>query len=182
MTKTISRWLLTFAGFPLGGLLAGWVVGPVDGHAAALVGGLISGLVLGAVQAWGFGATRPPVLPWILATAAGFAAGLAAGAALVDYRTTLSALVVQGAVTGGAVGLAQAVVLWRPLGRLALVWPAATAGLWALGWSVTYAGGIRVEDQFTIFGSFGAITVTVLTSVLPVRLARSGRAYPGTSG
>ena len=31
--------------------------------------------------------------------------------------------------------------------------------------------GIAVEEQFTTFGAFGALTVTLLTAVLPVVLA-----------
>jgi hypothetical protein len=170
--RVFARWLATFAGFPIGGLAAMLIVGPVDDPTGAAVGGMISGLALGTVQAWGFGAARPSAHKWISATAIGFAVGLPAGAALVDYRTTLSALMMQGAISGLAVGTAQSVVLWQRLGRLAIVWPAALAGAWALGWSVTYAGGIEVDKHFSVFGSFGALTVTVVTSVLPVVLAR----------
>ncbi len=56
--------------------------------------------------------------------------------------------------------------------------------LWALGWTVTTLGGIKVEEQFTIFGAFGAITFSVLSGLLlhlswpvapsptPIRLSR----------
>ena len=53
------RWLPTFVGFPLGGLAAELVAGPVDGIAPALAGGAITGAVLGAVQSWGLGPGRP---------------------------------------------------------------------------------------------------------------------------
>jgi len=33
---------------------------------------------------------------------------------------------------------------------------------------VTYAAGIAVDEQFTVFGSSGAVVVTALTLVLPV--------------
>ena len=59
------------------------------------------------------------------------------------------------------------------LGRLALAWPPVLAVIWAIGWTVTTLGGIQVAEQFTVFGSFGALTVTVLTVVLPLVLNRA---------
>ena len=79
-------------------------------------------------------------------------------------------MLVQGAVTGFAVGAAQAVVLAPRLGRVALAWPAALATIWAVGWAVTYAFGIQVDEQFTVFGSSGAVVVTALTAALPLTL------------
>ena len=81
---------------------------------------------------------------------------------------------VQGAICGLAVGAAQAVVLRARLGRLALAWPPALAAIWALGWTITTLGGIQVDQRFTVFGSFGAITVTALTAVLPLIINRAG--------
>ena len=86
----------------------------------------------------------------------------------------MPALAVQGAICGLAVGAAQAVVLARRLGRLAIAWPVALAGLWALGWTITTAVGVEVDDHFTVFGSSGAVAVTALTAVLPAMLARRG--------
>jgi len=170
---TTARWMATFVGFPLGGYAAFLVLGPVDTVRTALIGGLITGLAIGVAQAAGMGRTRPPVGPWIAATAIGMTVGLAVGAATVDYATTLTALAIQGAICGLAVGAAQAVVLHPLLGRLALAWPAALAVIWAAGWMVTTAAGIQVDQQFTVFGAFGAIAVTALTAVLPVLLSRS---------
>ena len=45
-----------------------------------------------------------------------------------------------------------------------LGWSAATAALWAVGWTVTTAGGIGVEEQFVVFGASGAITFAFLQS------------------
>jgi hypothetical protein len=42
--------------------------------------------------------------------------------------------------------------------------------LWALGWTVTTAGGIDVDQQFAVFGASGAITVMALSGVLLDRL------------
>jgi len=151
------------------------VAGPVDDLRAALVGGLVSGAVLGAAQAWGLGRHRPPVVPWIAATAVGLMVGLAIGAAVVGFETDLGSLVVQGAICGVAVGTAQAIVLRSRLGRLALAWPPLVGGLWAAGWAVTTVIGVEVDEQFTVFGSSGAVTVTVLTFVLPFVMERRGR-------
>jgi hypothetical protein len=51
------------------------------------------------------------------------------------------------------------------------VWPLYLAGAYALGWVVTTTGGIAVEEQFTTFGAYGAVTVAALTSVLPLVLS-----------
>jgi hypothetical protein len=171
--RSTARWLVTFIGFPLGGFAANLLTGPVDGLRAALLGGLITGAILGAVQAWGFGSGRPPVGRWIVATAIGLMAGLGIGAAAVDYRTSLAALVIQGAVCGIAVGAGQAVVLWGRLGRVALAWPLVLGAIWAAGWAVTTSIGVQVGDQFTVFGSSGAIVVVVLTAVLPLAVKRA---------
>jgi hypothetical protein len=162
--------MVSFAGYPLGGYAAHLLTGRVDGSGTALAGGLLTGAILGAIQVWAMGHARPRPLAWILATAVGMAAGVAAGAALVDYRTDLGSLVVQGAVSGALVGIAQAVVLVPRLGPLASLWAFFLSGTFALGWAVTTSAGIDVDQQFTIFGSSGALTATVLTAALPMVL------------
>ena len=169
-----ARWMVTFLGFPLAGASA-LLVGPVDSVAAALLGGLLTGAVLGAVQVWGLGRNRPPVGAWIAATAVGLMAGLTTGATAVDYDTSLQALLIQGAITGLAVGVAQAVVLLPRLGGAAFAWPPALATIWAAGWATSASIGIDVDHQFTIFGSSGALVVTILTVALPLALARNPR-------
>ena len=114
---------------------------------------------------------RPPAAQWILATALGLAVGLAVGAAAVDYRTSLSALALQGAVCGATVGIGQALILRARLGRVALAWPPVLGLIWALGWAITTAVGVEVDEQFTVFGSSGAVVVTALTVILPSRSA-----------
>jgi len=165
------RWLPTFLGFPLGGLVAEHVSGPVDGLAAALLGGAITGVILGAVQSWGLGSVGPSTRSWVFATGAGLMVGLGAGAAAVGYETDASDLVVQGAVCGLAVGTAQAIALYPRLGRLAVVWVPMLSALWAIGWAVTTAAGVDVESQYTVFGSSGALIVTAVTACLPLVLA-----------
>jgi hypothetical protein len=165
------RWLVTFVGFPLGGFVAE-LIGPVDSAGAAIAGGAVTGLVIGSVQAW---ALRPEGIrpaPWIASTATGFAVGLGLGATLVDYGTSAGELALQGAVCGVGVGFAQALVLRPRLHAAAFLWTPALAGIWALGWVITSAIGVDVEEQYTVFGSSGAIVVTLATMVLPFALAR----------
>ena len=170
--RTIWRWLVSFSGYPLGGYVALLLVGGVDGPGPAVAGGLLTGAVLGAVQAWAMGQASPGARSWTAATAVGMALGVAAGAALVDYRTDLGSLVVQGAVSGLVVGIAQGIVLIPRLGHLALVWPVYLSGIFAVGWAVTTAAGIDVDQQFTIFGSSGALVAALLTAALPLVLTR----------
>ena len=171
----VLRWLATFPGFPLGGLAAMLLVGPVDSATSAIAGGLVSGAVLGLAQAWGLGLDRRAASGWVAATATGFAVGLAAGAAAVGYGTDLRDLALQGGVAGLCVGAAQGSRLAASLDGAAIAWPAYLGALWAMGWTLTYAVGVQVDEQFTVFGAAGAVTVTALTSVLPLALARRGR-------
>ena len=171
--RTIARWMVTFVGFPAGGFAALLLVGPVNSPMTAAVGGLITGAILGAVQAFGLGRSGPRAWQWVSATAIGLMVGLTLGSAAVDYATSLTALVIQGAVTGLAVGAAQAIPLRARFGPIAYAWPAALAAIWAIGWAVTTSIAVQVDDQFTVFGSAGAIVVTALTAILPVLINRT---------
>jgi hypothetical protein len=164
---TGGRWMVTFVGYPIGGLTAKLLVGPVNSVTAAILGGLVTGAILGTAQAWGLGHNRPPYEQWIAATAIGVAVGLAVGSFAVGYSSSAESLVLQGAITGLTVGAAQAAVLRPKLGRIVVAWPFALSAIMALGWAITTAVGVQVEEQFTIFGASGAITVTALTLVLP---------------
>ena len=113
--RSAARWMVTFVGFPAGGLAAMLIVGPVDSIAAALAGGLVTGAIIGVVQAWGLrlgvDRGRGPAVAWVAATAIGLMVGLGIGATAVDFGTSLTALVIQGAICGLIVGAAQAFVL-----------------------------------------------------------------------
>jgi len=168
--RVILRWMLSFLGFPLGGLAAWLLVGPVVDTTSAVTGGLLTGAILGAAQAWALRTDRRQLVTWTLATAVGMAVGLAVGAFAAGYATSLGDLVLQGVLTGAAVGVAQAAAMWRRTGPLALAWPGYLAAAWAAGWTVTTLAGIGVEEQFTVFGASGALVVVLLTSVLPLVL------------
>jgi hypothetical protein len=151
------RWLLVAVAFPVAGEIGHLVAGRVDSMSAAVLGGVVTGAGIGAAQ-WALLRRRGIGVGWIAATAAGLGVGLAVGAALVSYRTDISALALMGAVCGLAVGIAQGAMLGNA--RRMLGWSAVTAVLWALGWAVTTA------EQFVVFGAYGAISSTFLQSTI----------------
>jgi hypothetical protein len=115
---------------------------------------------------------------WIPATAVGMGLGLLLGGWTVDYGTSVADLALMGALTGVVLGPVQALALpaltvhrWR--------WAVAMPALWALGWTVTTAGGIHVEEQFTNFGLYGALTFAALSGLLLHRLLPYREALPG---
>ena len=169
------KWLLTALAFPPSGLIAHLVAGRVDSVPAAVLNGVIAGTGIGAAQ-WALLRHRGVSPIWIAATAAGLGAGLAVGAALVSYDTDITSLAVMGAVSGLGVGFAQGATLGNA--KLTLGWSAVNTVLWALGWTVTTAGGISVDEQFVVFGAYGAITSTFLQSIIigsfiPARAVKS---------
>jgi len=170
---TLLRWAPTFVAFPVGGLTAHLLVGPVDTVLTAAVGGLVTGAAIGVAQWWALRPSGPTAGRWVPASALGFAAALALVTAVAGPPTTVGAVVVQGAVCGLGLGAAQAGVLFRRLGARALFWPVLLACAWALGWTVTAAVGVRLEDGWTVFGSSGAVVVTVMSAALPLVLRRS---------
>src|ERR671913_1532000 len=80
-------WMLTFLGFPFGGLLALVLVGSVEGVVSGALGGALAGAVIGAAQ-WLVLRRYMRVGPeWILATALGVAIGDALGVLLTGAGT-----------------------------------------------------------------------------------------------
>jgi hypothetical protein len=178
------RWLPTFVGFIAGGALGTAVGGRLDSVPAALVGGALSGAVIGGGQWLVLRRLLPGAAWWIAATAVGQAVGLAVGAPLVGYGTEPRDLAVQGAIAGLAIGVLQALVLRRG-GANGRWWALAMPPLWAMGWLVTWAGGIHVDEQFFNFGAYGAIAFTILGGFLLVwllRVPRSGGAVLRPAG
>jgi hypothetical protein len=112
-------WMLTFLGFPLGGLLAFVLVGSVEGVLSGALGGALAGAVIGAAQ-WLVLRRYLRVGPeWVGATALGVAIGDALGALLTGAGTGIGALLITGLATGVAVGLLQWGLVLR--GRVLLV-------------------------------------------------------------
>jgi hypothetical protein len=161
-------WLASALSFPIAGVAGTAVAGRVDDAGAALVGGVVAGLVIGAGQTL---ASRRRLDPrrWIPATTLGMGGGLLLGAWSVGYDTSLTDLAAMGALTGMVLGPAQALAL-PALATHRWYWAVSMPALWALGWSVTTAGGVHVEDQFTNYGLYGALTFSALSGVLLHRL------------
>ena len=168
-------WLPTLFGFIGGGALATAVSGRLDSLPAAVAGGALAGAVIGGGQWLVLRRLLPGAAWWIAASAVGQAVGLAVGAPLVGYGTEPRDLAVQGAITGLAIGALQTLVLRRGAAN-GLWWALAMPPLWTLGWLLTWAGRIDVDQQFFNFGAYGAIAFTVLSGVLLVRLLGVPRA------
>jgi hypothetical protein len=167
----LKAWLLWTAGFlafPIGGALATAVTGRINDVGSALVGGMVAGAVIGTGQ-WLVARRLLDAQTWIPATALAMGIGLGVGAWVVGYGTSLGELALMGAITGIPLGAAQAYLLRDRLAN-AWVWAAAMPLLWALGWTVTTAGGIDVDQQFAVFGAYGAITFMALSGILLDRL------------
>jgi hypothetical protein len=176
-TKAWLLWTAGFVAFIIGGALATGATGRINDAASALVGGIVAGAVIGTGQ-WLVARRLLDPRTWIPATAVAMSIGLAIGAWVVGYGTSLSELALMGFITGIPLGAAQAYLLRDRLAN-AWVWAAAVPLLWALGWTVTTAGGIDVDRQFAVFGAYGAITFMALSGILLDRLrAATSRAAP----
>src|SRR3954449_12972547 len=162
--RTWLIWTVGFLAFPLAGLAGTAVAGRVDDPIAALLGGAVAGLVIGAGQTL-VSRRRLDIRTWVPATAVGMGVGLLLGAVVVGYGTSLGDLALMGALTGLVLGPAQALALPRGT-RMRWAWAAAVPALWALGWTTTTLGGIAVDEQFTVFGAYGAITFSALSGLL----------------
>jgi hypothetical protein len=167
-TKAWLLWTAGFVAFIIGGALATAVTGRINDFGSALIGGMIAGAVIGTGQ-WLVARRLLDPQTWIPATAVAMGIGLGVGAWAVGYGTSLGELALMGFITGIPIGVAQAYLLRDRLAN-AWVWAAAMPLLWALGWTVTTAGGIAVDQQFAVFGAYGAITFMALSGVLLDRL------------
>jgi hypothetical protein len=170
-------WALAFLGFPLGGLATWTLLGPITTPLAGTLGGALTSAVLGAVQ-WLALRCRLPLPPWwIAATALGMGIGLALGIALLGTRTDDATLPLRGLITGLSIGIAQFLMLRGISGR-APIWALIVALGWALGWMITRAVGIDLSQQWTVFGSSGAIVFQLLTGVALNWMLQRARAAP----
>jgi hypothetical protein len=167
-TKAWLLWTAGFLAFPIGGALATGATGRINDVGSALIGGMVAGAVIGTGQ-WLVARRLLDPQTWIPATALAMGIGLLVGAWAVGYGTSLGELALMGFITGIPLGAAQAYLL-RDRVANAWVWAAAVPLLWALGWTVTTAGGIDVDRQFAVFGAYGAITFMALSGVLLDRL------------
>jgi hypothetical protein len=170
-----AGWVVTFLGFPLGGLAAWTLLGPITTPLGGATGGALTGAVLGVVQ-WLALRRRLLLSPWwIAATALGMGAGLALSIALLGTSTAGAALPLRGLITGTGIGIAQYVIV-RDISTRAPVWALVVALGWALGWMITRAIGVDLAQQWIVFGSSGAIVFQLLTGLTLSWMLRQGHA------
>ena len=177
--RDLLWWTATLLAFPLAGLAARGVAGPVDAVWTAVLAGAVAGLVIGIAQWLALRRVGADVR-WIAATAVGLAVGLGLAYAIFGYGDTVGDLALVGAVTGLGIGVAQWWLL-RELIDGSLIWIPATAVAWALGWTVSTAIGVDPDDRWANPGLSGAATLTVLLGAVLWVLARRGLRDP-TSG
>ena len=164
--KTFFIWVgLNLLAFPIAGELGHVVAGPVDGLMPALFGGALVGAGIGLAQWLMLRRTLDIGPEWIVVTGFGLAIGLAIGAMAVGYETGVPDLIIMGAICGAAVGIGQGVLL-RSSFSLWLIWILAMTLLWPIGWVVTEAFGIPVEEQFIVFGASGTVAFGILSGLL----------------
>lgn len=140
-TRRWWHWLVLLVAFPLSGLAASLLVGPVLSVPAAVAGGVVAGLGLGFAGALAF---RQSPRRWVPATVVGLVVG-----------TVVSVLVpvVGPLLQGLALGVAQAAV--RP--PAPALWAVATAVAWTAAWGVSLVVAIGDEPGFVTFGLSGAL-------------------------
>ena len=170
--RFFPRWVLTFLGFPIGGLIAIVLVGSVDGAVSGALGGAIAGAVIGAAQWLALRRYLRVGAEWILATALGVAIGDAVGALLTGAGTGLGALLVTGLATGVAVGLLQWALALRGRLPLASLWPPVVAVAWPVGWTLPWAIGVDVGRGYYVFGASGALVFAVITGLAMLLMIR----------
>lgn len=178
LLRNLLPWTLSFLAIPIAGYLGTAIVGRVDNVVSALTGGALVGLVIGVVQGVASRRRLSPVT-WTIASAIGTSLGVAAGTLVVGYQTSLDALALGGLVTGVVLGFAQMLAL-PPTARFRWLWLPVTAALWPLAWTVTTLAGIRVDEQFIIFGASGAFVYTLVAGlVLEILLRRATSKWAG---
>jgi hypothetical protein len=167
-------WMLTFLGFPLGGVLALVLVGSIEGAVSGALAGVLAGAAIGSAQ-WLVLRRYTRVGPgWVPATALGVAIGDGVGALLTGAGTGIGALLLTGLATGLAVGPLQWSLL-RGRVRAPSLWIPVSAVAWPIGWTVMWSIGVDVERGYAVFGSAGALTFAAITGLAMLLMLR-GRA------
>ena len=179
---SLLRWLPTFLAFPLAGLIAMLTVGSSTGPLTALAAGAIVGAIVGGAQWLALG--RATNWRWGAGTLGAVAIGSMISMSVVGAPVTPLAASITGLITGTLVGLAQGFVLVRRgrrrLRRL-LLWVATVAVSWTAGWFLTSAVIVDLDRGHAVFGSSGALLVTVVTGVV-LRLVLGPRVRPTPGG
>jgi hypothetical protein len=163
--KSFGLWFLTFLGFPLGGLIAIQVVGTIESPLTGALAGLIAGAAIGGAQ-WLVLRSNGVAVVWVPLTAIAMAAGTALASEILESGTATRELALQGLIAGGFVGVTQGALLMRIRGPIATAWAVTVPVTWALGWTITSSIGVDVERGYAVFGSSGAVTVTIISGLV----------------
>jgi len=158
-------WMLAFIAFPIGGLFATVMVGPVTTAIRAILAGAITGIVLGLIQWFVLkGSISLSMIGWILATGAGMAVGLGLSVGLLGSEMSDNNLLWRAAITGMCIGIAQW-FLFRNIFPQSVIWIAVIALGWAAGWFVTRSAGVDLSPKWSVFGATGALTFQLITGL-----------------
>jgi hypothetical protein len=173
----LLRWIIAIVGFPIGGFIGHLIAGPAATIPAALISGLIAGAIIGAGQAVALGILRPQALAlWAGASALGLGVALAAVTAVIGQIEIQTEAVALGAISGLALGAAQAALLMRERVANAWIWVIATGAAWAVGWAVTSGVGVALAAGWPVYGLSGALASQVITGVVLWKVMSRGEA------
>ncbi len=158
-------WMLAFLAFPIGGILANALVGPITTTVQAVLAGAITGVVVGLIQWLVLRGPIPlSIVGWCLASGAGMAIGLGLSVALLGSETDGNNLLWRAAITGLSIGIAQWILLQNILPQSA-IWIAVITLGWVIGWFITRSAGIDLSLKWSVFGASGAVTFQFLTGL-----------------
>jgi hypothetical protein len=164
-TSVALPWILAVVGFPIGGLLAQTIAGPVSTVPAAVASGLIAGAVIGFCQALALSLRGRKLAAWTGGTAAAAAVALAIVTAAIGQIETAREAVWLGSTSGALIGFVQATLLIRAGVAHGWVWTVATAIAWGVGWLITSSAGVALEPGWPVYGLSGAVVSQIITGV-----------------
>jgi len=159
MTELLIRWVPTLLAFPIGGAIAKIAFGGASSLGKSIGGGLIVGITVGLIQ---FIALKKYGIStsWIAATGIAMLLAAIINSYAFSFKFDSASLTGSGLVAGLLVGIAQSLSQTREI-KFILVWSFSTMIAWALAWFITSKVIVDPEAQYQIFGSSGALVVTV---------------------
>jgi len=160
LTRRWWAWPVLLVSFPLSGLAASLLLGPVTTVPAAVVGGSLVGIVIGATSSL---ALRTRLPRWTAATALGLAVGTVASVLL-----PVAGPLVQGLALSATQAFAR-----PPLHPA--VWIPLMTATWTAGWAVSWVVATSDEPGFVVYGASGALLTTLVLLAVSVIARRSAR-------
>jgi hypothetical protein len=158
-------WGLAFLAFPIGGLAATAIVGPVTNMIQGLLAGAVTGIVLGLIQGFVLkGALPLSILGWVIATGVGMSIGLGSSVGLLGSEVNGNNLLWRAVITGLCIGVAQWFIL-RNIFSQSFIWIIVLALAWTAGWFVTRSAGVDLSLKWSVFGATGALTFQLITGL-----------------